>query len=138
MIDALRLCARSYMFSASLPPSIVAGVYAGYEFIDRHPERLTQLHDNVQYMVKGLRSMGYSIEVETAIIPILIPEQIQMSTVIKRFHEEGVFINGVEYPAVERDKQRLRVSMMATLTKQDLDFSLGVFKKLGNEFGILS
>ncbi len=138
MIDALRLCARSYMFSASLPPSIVAGVHAGYEFIDRHPERLTQLHDNVQYMVKGLRSMGYSIEVETAIIPILIPEQIQMSTVIKRFHEEGVFINGVEYPAVERDKQRLRISMMATLTKQDLNYALGVFKKLGNEFGILS
>ena len=102
------------------------------------PGKLTQLHENVRYMVTGLRKLGYDIEVETAIIPILIPESIKIPSVIKRFHEEGIFVNGVEYPAVARDKQRLRVSMMATLTREDLDYALGVFEKLGKEFGILS
>lgn len=137
MIDSLRLCARSYMFSASLPPSIVAGVLAGIDFIDDHPERLEMLHDNVRYMVEGLRKIGYEVQVETAIIPILVPEKIEMKNLIARFHEEGIFVNGVEFPAVPRDKQRIRASMMATFPKEDLDFALGVFEKLGKEFGIL-
>ena len=74
---------------------------------------------------------------ETAIIPILVPEEVEIQSLIARFHEEGIFLNGVEFPAVPRDKQRIRASMMATFTKEDLDFTLNIFKKLGKEFGMI-
>ena len=95
------------------------------------------LHDNVRYMVDGLRNLGYPVECETAIIPILVPEEVEIQSLIARFHEEGIFLNGVEFPAVPRDKQRIRASMMATFTKEDLDFTLNIFKKLGKEFGMI-
>ena len=63
VINYLRLLARPYMFSASLPPPVVAAVLAGLDFLRDHPERVTQLHENVAYLVKGLRAAGFETDV---------------------------------------------------------------------------
>lgn len=137
LIDYLRFFARSYMFSATLPPPVVASVLAGMDVMEQHPERLTQLHDNVRYMVAGLRNAGFPVDVSTAIIPILVPQHIRMSTVVSRLHAEGLFVNGIEYPAVPKDRQRIRLSVMATLTRDDLDFAIEKIVKVGKELGFL-
>lgn len=138
LCDYLRFFARSYMFSASLPPPVVASVLAGIEFLERHPERVHRLRDNVKHFVTGLRRLGYDVSCETAILALPVPAHVNIRQVALRLHEEGVFCNGVEYPAVPKDKQRLRISMMATLTREDLDFALSKFEKVGREFGMLS
>ncbi|MBI4508020.1 MAG: aminotransferase class I/II-fold pyridoxal phosphate-dependent enzyme [Deltaproteobacteria bacterium] len=137
LVDYLRFFSRSYMFSASLPPPVVASVLAGLEFLQAHPERVKQLHENVAYLVAGLRSIGYEINCETAIIPVFVPPSINIRRVVSRLHEEGVFVNGVEYPAVPKARQRLRLSVMATFTRKDLDFALDKLERVGREFGML-
>jgi 8-amino-7-oxononanoate synthase len=137
MIDYLRFFARSYMFSASLPPPVIASVLAGLDFLDEHPERVTQLHENVKHLTVGLRNAGFSTDVTTAIIPILVPPHVRVPAVVSRLHEEGLFVNGIEYPAVPKDRQRLRLSVMATMTRADLDFAVDKLAKVAREFGFL-
>ncbi|QIS10705.1 aminotransferase class I/II-fold pyridoxal phosphate-dependent enzyme [Nocardia arthritidis] len=135
LIDTLRFFARSYMFSAALSPAVVASVLASIDFIDAHPERVAQLHDNCAYFVHGLRDMGFSVDPQTAIIPLLVPRRLAVAEVVSAMHEAGVFVNGVEFPAVPRELQRLRISMMATLTLAQLDFALEQISIVARRFG---
>ena len=137
VINYMRLLSRPYMFSASLPPPVVGSVLAGLDFLRDHPERVKQLHDNVAYLVDGLRAVGFETDVQTAIIPILVPAPINLHQVISRLFEEGIFVNGVEYPAVPRDRHRIRMSVMATLTRADLDYVIDKTAKVGRELGFL-
>lgn len=134
-VDYLRFFARSYMFSAALAPSVVASVLAGIEFIDRHPERITQLHDNVSYFANSLRSIGFPVTADTAIIPIVLPAGVNVVEVVSALHYAGVFVNGVEFPAVSRSNQRLRVSMMATLTHAQIDAAADALATVARRFG---
>ena len=59
-----------------------------------------------------------------------------MQKLVWRLHEEGVFVNGITFPAVPKSKQRLRISMMATFTKADLDRAVEVFTRVLGEFGL--
>ena len=138
MIDYLRFFARSYMFSATLPPPVVASVLAGMDVMEQHPERLRHLRANVEYLVRGLRAAGFAIDCTTAIIPIMVPQHLSIPKVVSRLHDEGLFVNGIEYPAVPKDRQRLRLSVMATMTCEDLDFAIATLSRVGNEMGFLS
>ncbi|MEU2040364.1 aminotransferase class I/II-fold pyridoxal phosphate-dependent enzyme [Nocardia niwae] len=135
LVDTLRFFARSYMFSAALAPSVVAAVLAGIDFLGAHPERVARLHDNVDYFVRGLRAMGFAVDPQTAIIPLLVPQRLAVADVVTALHREGVFVNGVEFPAVPRDQQRLRISMMATLTRDHLDRALDRIDTVARRFG---
>jgi glycine C-acetyltransferase len=137
VINYMRLLSRPYMFSASLPPGVVGSVLAGLDFLRDHPERVKQLHENVHYLVKGLQAAGFEIDVQSAIIPIPVPAPIDLHRVINRLFEEGIFVNGVEYPAVPRDRHRIRMSVMATLTRADLDYVIDKTAAVGREFGFL-
>ncbi|MBF6073066.1 aminotransferase class I/II-fold pyridoxal phosphate-dependent enzyme [Nocardia beijingensis] len=135
LVDTLRFFARSYMFSAALAPPVVAAVLAGIDFLAEHPDRVRRLHDNVAYFVRGLRAMGFAVDPQTAIIPILVPQRLAVADVVTALHREGVFVNGVEFPAVPRDQQRLRISMMATLTRDHLDHALDRIDTVARRFG---
>jgi glycine C-acetyltransferase len=136
LIDFLRFHSRSYMFSASLPTPVVASVLAGLDFIDAHPERVTALRDNSRYMVAGLRRLGFDVQSETSIIPFLVPARVDLAQMLWRLHEEGVFVNAITFPAVPKARQRLRISMMATFSRADLDRALAAFAKVTAEFGM--
>lgn len=133
VINYLRFFARSYMFSASLPPPVVATVLAGLEVMEREPERLETLRENVRYATEGLRRLGFTMNPEAAIIPILVPTAIDIRKASRKFHERGIFINSVEYPAVPVSQQRFRVSMMATHTIDDIDRLLTAVKEVWAE-----
>lgn len=137
MIEYLRYCSRSYVFSASLAPSVVATVLAGIEFLEQHPERIRQLRENVDHLVNGLRASGFKAESQTGIIPLRLPPSAPVQEVVARLHREGLFVNGVAYPAVAPDEQRLRLSAMATLTHGDLEFAIEKLAKVGRELGLV-
>ena len=134
LIDYMRFFARSYMFSAHLPPPVVATVLAGLDLMELEPERIRQLHANVQYFVKRLNDLGIEAETKSAIVAISVPQDVPIRLLTMAFHHHGVFLNCVEYPAVSKGNQRLRLSIMATHSQDDLDHVLDVFKLLDQEF----
>ena len=137
VIDYLRFFSRSYLFSAHLPQSIVAAVLKGCEIIQDQPNLRVNLHRNVDYMLTGLKKMGLNVESKSAIIPIKLPVSVDLRTLNKRLHEQGLFVNPIEYPAVSIDEQRIRLSLMATHTQQDLDEALAIIEKTAKEVNLL-
>jgi glycine C-acetyltransferase len=137
IIDYMRINARSSLFSASLPPSTVATVLAAIEFIESNPKRVKNLKDNAQYMAQKLASFGLNCQTETAIIPVFIPAEFSVKSIVTDLHKEGIFINGIEFPSVPKNKQRLRISMMATFTKEELDFAIAKIVQVTRQHGII-
>jgi 8-amino-7-oxononanoate synthase len=128
VIHFLKHHARSLIFSASMPPASVATVLASLEVIKAEPERREALWRNTRRMQEGLKSLGYDIgDSETPVIPILIGDLNIMAIQWRALFDAGVFINPVIPPAVPQHSCRLRISMMATHTDEQIDFVLDLF-----------
>ncbi len=138
LIDYLRFFSRSYMFSAHLPPPVVGAVLAGVDIIEGEPARRELLRDAVRYLVSGLSQLGIPARADAAIVPIFVPADIDIRVLNLRLHEAGIFLNSIEPPAVPVDSQRLRLSLMATHTRDDLDHVLAAFQSLRTEFPSLA
>jgi glycine C-acetyltransferase len=121
VIDYLRYFARSYMFSASLPPPVIAAVLAGLDVMEAEPELLAALRENTLSAARGLRALGFEISGMTPIIPLRVPVGMNIRRMARRFHEKGIFMNMIEYPAVPVSQQRFRISLMATHMQADID-----------------
>ena len=119
-INYMRYFARPYMFSASLPPYVLAAVLAGLDVIEKEPQLREQLHENVKYANNILSPYGLVTESETPIIALLVPEWMNIRKANSIIHEKGIFLNAIEYPAVTMDMQRFRISLMAQHTKEDI------------------
>ena len=109
------------MFSASLPPIVVAAVLAGLDVMEREPALRMALRANVVRATRGLRRLGFEVNPAAAIIVLRVPEDMDIRRAAVRFHEAGIFVNSIEYPAVPLHEQRFRISMMATHTTADID-----------------
>lgn len=121
IINYLRFLSRAYMFSASLPIPTVAAVIAGLEISQREPELRTQLFSNTKYVTNQIRKYGLVTEPESAIIALRVPESMNIRRASNMFHKLGIFVNSIEYPAVPKSEQRIRISIMATHTREHLD-----------------
>jgi glycine C-acetyltransferase len=137
LVDYLRFFSKSYMFSAHLPQAMAAAVSAGVELVRTQPQLRESLHANVRAMVEGMRALGFDVKSESAIVPVILPEQVPIRELGKRFHEEGLFVNLIEYPAVPKDSQRIRLSIMADHTPADIELALDVLGRLGREFRLI-
>lgn len=121
LIEYLRFHARSYIFSASIPPPVAATVLAGLDVMENEPWLRLQLLDNVRYAIKKLEPFGFHSSPQAAIITLGLPANMDIRSAALLFHQKKIFINPIEYPAVPASKQRFRISMMATHTKEDID-----------------
>lgn len=122
LIEYIKYFARPFMFSASLPPSTLAGVLAGLDLIENEPSLREKLKHNVSYALKKLATVEFCQPPEAAIISIRIPEKIHIRKLNLFLHRKGLFLNAIEYPAVPKDQSRLRISIIANHTEEDLDF----------------
>ncbi len=138
VINYIKHHARSFIFSASMPPSAVATVSKALEILIEEPERLEQLWKNTHKMKKGFSEMGFDTGVsETPIIPIVIGDDMKTFLFWKLLFENGIFTNPVVSPAVEPGNALLRTSYMATHTDSELDQVLAIFNQLGKQFGLI-
>lgn len=134
VINYLRFFARSYMFSASIPPTIVATVLAGLDIIENEPQYLIALRENINYAANKMRELGFPHNSITPIFPIIVPEEMNIREVSLKLHNKGIFVNSVEYPAVPKSKERFRISIMATHTKEDIDRLFFAFEEIWNNY----
>ena len=129
---------RSMIFSASLPPSLVASVSAALDIIEEQPELRARLWRNTHKMLRGYKTLGYDTGTsETPIIPILIKDTLKTYQMCKLLFENGVFVNPIISPAVPPGRELLRTSYMATHTEEQLDKVLAAFEKVGRQLGVI-
>jgi 7-keto-8-aminopelargonate synthetase-like enzyme len=126
------------IFSASLPPSLVASVSAALDIIEEQPQLRKQLWKNTYKMLQSYKELGYDTGTsETPIIPIVIGDSMKVYEMTKLLFERGVFVNAVVSPAVPPGRELLRTSYMATHTEEQLDRVLDAFEKVGKQLGVI-
>ena len=133
LIEYLRFHARAYIFSASIPPPVAATVLGGIEVIENEPWLRMQLLSNVKYAIEKLNPFGFYAKPQAAIITLALPKHMDIRKAALLFHQENIFINPVEYPAVPASKQRFRISIMATHTKEDIDRLAAATEQIWND-----
>lgn len=138
VIEFLKHTSRPLIFSASIPPSAAAAALAALEVIQSEPERIDQLWENTRYVSNAIREMGFDTNSsETPIIPIYIRDNHLTFLFTQRLFEEGIFVNPVVSPAVKSDSSLIRMSMMATHTRAQLDEALEKIEKVASELQLL-
>jgi 8-amino-7-oxononanoate synthase len=138
VIHYLKHNSRPLIFTAALPPANTAGVLAALNVLQREPERRDRLWANTRRLQIGLRKIGFDIgPTETPIVPVLIGPLERTFLFWRRLFDAGVFTNPVVPPAVPPSQCRLRTSLMATHTTDQIDRALDTFAGLGKELGVI-
>ena len=137
-ISWIKHVSRSMIFSASLPPPLVASVSAALDIIEEQPELRARLWGNTRKMLKGFKALGFDTGAsETPIIPVVIKDTVKTYEMCRLLFENGVFVNAVISPAVAQGRELLRTSYMATHTEDQLDRVLAAFENVGRQMGVI-
>ncbi|TGN21635.1 aminotransferase class I/II-fold pyridoxal phosphate-dependent enzyme [Empedobacter tilapiae] len=136
IISYLQFQSRQYAFSAAATPA-VKGITRAIELLDEEPHWQKQLWENIDYYKKGLLNIGLEIgTTNSAIIPVKIGDTQKNSEVGKILLKNGIYTNPIMYPAVSLKDSRIRMSIMATHTKEQLDKALNVFDYINKKLQI--
>lgn len=137
LIKYLRVASRSYMFSTAMTPMASAALVTALKIIDEEPQWREKLLSNADYLRNGLQEKGFdTVTSATQIIPILIGSDKDAIQFSRRLFEEGIFAPCVRWPAVEKNKARIRFTVMATHTKEQMDRLLNTCAGIKKELGL--
>src|SRR5947209_4946574 len=135
VVDYLKHTARPFVFSASLPPASVAAVSQSLQIMKKEPERRLHLLRIAQTLRDELRSRGFNVlPGETAIVPVVIQQELDLCRLCKRLLEEGIYINPVLRPAAAQNL--LRISCTAAHTEKHVERLISTLVRVAAELGI--
>jgi 7-keto-8-aminopelargonate synthetase-like enzyme len=138
VIHYIKHKARTFIFSAAMPPAAAATVLECLRLVEEEPQHHQNLWKNAKKMKRELERLGYNtLNSQTPIIPLLIGDDYTAFAFTQKLYEHGVFATPVVKPAVPDGCALIRTSYMASHSDDDLDYVLEVLAKLGKEFGIL-
>ncbi len=138
VINFIKHTGRSMIFSASLPPALVASVSTAIDIIEEQPQLMTQLWRNTRKMLQGYKELGFDTGMsETPIVPIILGNPLKVYGMCRLLFENGIFVNPVASPAVPPGRELLRTSYMATHTDEQLDRVLEAFQKVGKQMNLI-
>ncbi|HAI21654.1 MAG TPA: 8-amino-7-oxononanoate synthase [Clostridiales bacterium UBA8153] len=136
VVEYVRFYARSYMFSTALPPTVAASVLAALDVIATEPGLRQRLWTNIRYMREKLTAAGFDLgNSQTAIFPLILGDDVKVKEMGRILHELGIYVNPVFYPAVSRKLSRVRLSIMATHTREDLEQTVEACREAGRAAG---
>ncbi|GLR11774.1 8-amino-7-oxononanoate synthase [Chitinimonas prasina] len=134
VIDYLRFYANSYVFAATIPAGVAAGLIRSVELMEQEPERLETLWANIRYLRTALQAAGFNTEhSESAVIPIVIGDEQKTMAMGRSVRQRGLFCQTVVFPGVAVGDARLRVSVLSTHTREDLDQAIAIFTEAAEE-----
>jgi len=137
LIDFLYHRARPFLFSTSHPPAVAAACVAAIDVLEQEPQIIERLWENTRFFKAGLQALGFNTGLsESPITPVIAGDGALAMKLSDRLFEEGVFAQGIAFPTVARDKARVRTIVTATHTRDELQFALDVFAKVGRELGL--
>ncbi len=130
---------RALMFSASMPPASVASVSAALDVMVEETWRHEALWRNNDIMRERLKDAGFDTgPSETPIIPAVVGDDMAAFKMCSRMAEEGVFVNPVVSPAVEKGNALIRLSLMATHTEDEIHKAMDIMARVGRELEIVA
>lgn len=138
VVEYLRQRARPFLFSSAATPADVAACMAAVDILQASDEPVKKLWDNARYFKGKMAELGFDLgQSQTPITPVMLGEATTAWEFSKRLFAEDVFAQAIVYPTVPRGKARLRVMVSAVHTKEDLDFAVDKFARVGRELGVI-
>jgi glycine C-acetyltransferase len=138
LTDMLTQRSRPQLFSNALPTTVATSALAAVRFVETHPERVTQLHDNTTWFRAAITEAGFKpIPGDTPIVPIIIGETSAAIAMSDALLGEGIFVTGFGFPVVPHGTARVRCQISAAHTRDDLEFAVEVFKRVGAKLGVI-
>ncbi|MCL4820029.1 MAG: aminotransferase class I/II-fold pyridoxal phosphate-dependent enzyme [Vicinamibacteria bacterium] len=138
LIDYVNAFGRSRFFSCNLAPPVAAGLLAGLRIAAAEPELRTKLWSNVAYLRRRFAEEGVDIGKSTSqVMPVMVNNDARVFAVAEKIQDRGLFLQPVTYPAVPKHKSRLRVSVSAAHTEEDLETAVHVVAGVLREEGII-
>jgi 8-amino-7-oxononanoate synthase len=139
--EAIRLACRPYIFTASLPPSVVATAATSIRKLMTATRKREQLWDNARTLHAGLREMGFKLgtsQADSAIIAVILTDQVQGAAMWQSLLENGLYVNLARPPATPAGTFLLRCSLCAEHTPEQIQRILGMFKAAGQATGVIA
>ena len=131
LINYLRNKARSFMYTTALPPAVCAASIAGIKLIQNDPSLRASLWNNVRYLKEKLELLNFNvISSESPIIPILIGDAKKAVEVSKYLYKNGILIPAIRPPTVPAKSSRLRLTVMSTHTREDMEILLDALREV--------
>ena len=138
LTDMLTQRSRPQLFSNALPATVATSALAAVRFVETHPERVQQLHDNTDWFRAAITEAGFKpIPGDTPIVPIIIGETAAAIAMSDALLAEGIFVTGFGFPVVPHGTARVRCQISAAHTRDDLEFAVEVFKRVGAKLGVI-
>jgi glycine C-acetyltransferase len=134
LIDYLKQRARPYLFSSAATAADVAACLAAVALLQESQDKVQQLWDNTHFFQERMRAFGFDLgHTQTPITPVMIGEAQRAKSLSAQLFQAGVFVQAVVFPTVPRGTARLRVMLSAAHGREDLEFALETFARLGRE-----
>jgi glycine C-acetyltransferase len=138
LIEFLYHRARPFLFSTSHPPAVAASCLAAIDVLESEPELIERLWDNTRFFKSGLQSLGFDTGAsESPITPVIVGDAALAMKLSDVLFENGVFAQGIGFPTVPHGKARVRTIVTATHTRDELQFALDCFAKVGRSIGVI-
>lgn len=138
LIRFFKHASRAFIFSAALPPAQAAAAKAAFEVILDEPERVETLRQNASQFMGGLKQLGFdTMKTSTAIVPVLCGEDERAFQMVQQCQHRDIFVLPVVSPAVPPGLARLRATVTAGHSSQEIERALDVFETAGKEVGII-
>ncbi|PYO62740.1 MAG: glycine C-acetyltransferase [Gemmatimonadetes bacterium] len=138
LADYLTQRSRPQLFSNALPPTVAASALAAVRHVQQHPERVARLQEHARYFRERLVALGFKpLPGETPIVPVILGATAKAIKMSELLLDEGVFVTGFGYPVVPQGHARIRCQLSAGHTRDDLEFALSAFKRVGTKLGLI-
>ena len=138
IIEMLRQKSRPYLFSNSLAPSIVGGALKVLDLLNESLDLRDNLEKNTKYFRQKMLNAGFEIKQGIhPIVPVMLYDAKLSQLMAEKLLKEGVYVIGFFFPVVPKDQARIRVQISAAHSKNDLDFAINAFIKVGKELCII-
>lgn len=131
--DLLVNVSRYFIYTSALPPALVSDAQTRLE--SNLGERRRILHQNVRRMVAGLDQLGLCDADKDHIVPIILHSERRAVRFAELLARHGVYARAIRYPTVARNMARIRVTITAALTRNDIEISLRAFEAALREEG---
>jgi glycine C-acetyltransferase/8-amino-7-oxononanoate synthase len=139
LIDYLVNRARSFIFTTAMPPANVASALAALDLVEQEPTLRERLQENTDFMHSELRSLGFDLgSSQTQIIPIMAGEASTAVAMAADLMEQGIFLQAIRPPTVPQGAARLRLTITALHTRQQLEQVVTALKKTGRTCKLIS
>jgi 8-amino-7-oxononanoate synthase len=138
--EILRLVCRPYVFTASLPPSVVATAATSIRKLMQGTEKRAHLWENSKRLHGGLKALGFQLgteEPQSAIVAVIMPDLERGAAMWEALLKEGLYVNLARPPATPGNMTLLRCSLCAEHTAEEVETILGMFERAGKKVGII-